>query len=129
MSLFELPFDKTPDFVNEKGVKWWIDRDTTRYAHSKLNDKVAVWYIEEPDGNQCRLITENDEILYDNTSLEAVLCYIDILCVARKPHEDKVQCPIGLREMTLTEKATQELKDILDNPNYPTHEGKEMPNG
>ena len=38
--MFDLPWDKTPDYVNEIGVKWWLDKDTTDYANKKnINNK------------------------------------------------------------------------------------------
>ena len=31
--MFDLPWDKPPEFVNEKGFKWWQDAETTGYEY------------------------------------------------------------------------------------------------
>lgn len=38
-----------------------------------------------------------------------------------------VPLPVGLCEMRLSVEEAEKLRDILDNPSYPTHAGKEMP--
>lgn len=74
-----------PDFVNDKGVKWWADKDLTRYARQKLGGDATVWYIEETNGLHTRLLTEKGEIINDDQTYEGMACHIDILSIARKP--------------------------------------------
>lgn len=81
--MFDLPWDKTPDFVNEAGVKWWADRDITAYAREKLKSKAVVFYVEEPSGYRTRLLVENDQILNDDQTYEGMCCHIDMLWAAR----------------------------------------------
>ena len=38
-----------------------------------------------------------------------------------------VPVPVGLREIPLTPEAAEEMRCRLDDPNQPTHTGKEMP--
>ncbi|RJQ30314.1 hypothetical protein C4565_00585 [Candidatus Parcubacteria bacterium] len=84
MSLLDIPWEKTPDHVNDKGVKWWVDKDTTRYAREKLGDNVVVWYTEEPNGRRTRLLTVGDEIEFETQQLEGMLFHIDMLNLVRK---------------------------------------------
>lgn len=80
------PFDdQKPDFVNDEGVKWWIDKHESHYARHKLGTDAAVWYVQETSGRRTRLLTENNEILHEDQALEGMACYIDILAIARKP--------------------------------------------
>ena len=53
-------FHKKPDFVNEQGVKWWLDKSLTMYAVDK-GLQVQVFLVEEPNGYKTRLIIENGE--------------------------------------------------------------------
>jgi hypothetical protein len=82
--MFDLPCDKPPEFVNEKGVKWWKDEHTTAYAqkenHNGKKLDAVCWYIEEPCGRRTRvLIGKNGKFLGENQSLEGIGCRIDVL--------------------------------------------------
>jgi hypothetical protein len=87
MSLIENPFDKTPDGVNELGVKWWKDDSTTKYAQQKnvhdISLDVTVVLVESPDGYRTRLILENDKPIWEGQGLEEVGAYIDWLKVQK----------------------------------------------
>jgi hypothetical protein len=43
-----------------------------------------------------------------------------------QPEED-VPLPVGLQGVRLSVEAARKIRDILDDPSYPTHAGKEMP--
>jgi hypothetical protein len=75
-----------PLSVNEIGVKFWLDKDNTRYARSKGLTDVVVFYVEDAKNIRTRLITEKGEPLWDDQSLEGILCHIDIMAIARKPY-------------------------------------------
>lgn len=83
--MFDLPWDKTPDYVNEIGVKWWLDKDTTDYANKKnINNKklnARCWFIEDTDKRRTRVLVYSDtnNILYESQSLESMLYTIDFL--------------------------------------------------
>ncbi len=58
--MFDLPWDKPPEFVNEKGFKWWQDTETTGYAQKK-NHKgkkldAVCWFVEEPNRRRTRIL-------------------------------------------------------------------------
>ena len=77
--MFDLPWDKPPEFVNEKGFKWWQDAETTGYAKGKKLDAVC-WFVEEPNGRRTRiLVSKKGEVLEENQSLEGMCCKIDVL--------------------------------------------------
>ena len=77
--MFDLPWDKQPEFVNEKGVKWWQDKETTDYAKRKKLDAVC-WFVEEPNRRRTRiLVSKKGEVLEENQSLEGMCCKIDVL--------------------------------------------------
>lgn len=86
--MFDLPWDKEPDFINEIGVKWWKDKDTTAYANKKnINNKslnATCWFIEEVNKNRTRvLLGSKGEILHETQSLENMLYMIDFLKFAK----------------------------------------------
>jgi hypothetical protein len=82
--LFEDVWSKPPDFVNEKGVKWWLDVSSTRYALSvdalgrKLKN-VQVYFTEFPDGERSRVIIDNGEAVYETKTLENLGTQLDLM--------------------------------------------------
>lgn len=74
----------TPDFINELGVKWWLEKSLTQYAQHKGLSNTRVWLVEEPSGRRTRLLVEGDAILADDQSLEGMGIKIDALSFARK---------------------------------------------
>lgn len=82
--MFDLPWDKPPEFVNEKGFKWWYDKGTTGYAQRENHDgkklDAVCWFVEEPNGRRTRvLVGTKGEVLEENQSLEGMACKIDAL--------------------------------------------------
>ncbi len=41
--------------------------------------------------------------------------------------DPEVPLPVGLRPMTLTVEAARQIEQLLDDPEQPVHEGREMP--
>ena len=82
--MFDLPWNKPPEFVNEKGFKWWQDTETTGYAQKKNHNgkklDAVCWFVEEPNGSRTRiLVSKKGEVLEENQSLEGMCCKIDVL--------------------------------------------------
>lgn len=75
---------RPPDFVNEAGVKWWVDAALTRYAVNKLGEGHAVWAVEHPSGYKTRLLTHADSVKCEAPSIEGMAIKIDILAFAAK---------------------------------------------
>ena len=77
-------FNRPPDFTNEEGVQWWIDKTLTHHARGegvggvKLPD-IVVFLVKEPNGRMTRLVTRGQEILHDDQSFEGVASYIDMM--------------------------------------------------
>ena len=63
MSILET--DNEPDFINEEGVKWWVDKGLTEYANSGETPlKMGIWIVETTDGHMTRLaVDEKQNIL------------------------------------------------------------------
>ena len=78
--MFDFPWNKPPEFVNEKGFKWWQDTETTGYAHKGKKLDAVCWFVEEPNGRRTRiLVSKRGEVLEENQSLEGMCCKIDVL--------------------------------------------------
>lgn len=72
-----------PDFVNEQGVKWWLDKDSTRYASKENSNGISLDYqifvVEEPDGRKTRLVLdEKRKPVYEHTHIESIAVWLDI---------------------------------------------------
>lgn len=80
--MFKSISESQPDFVNDLGTKWWLDKDTIFWASrgdiNLLEHDFQFWYVEMQDGFRSRLITKGKKIIYDNTSSEAIAIKIDI---------------------------------------------------
>ena len=80
-----LTFDANskPDFVNELGVKWWIDKSSTNYARNPdFNDivlDVVCYIVKFPNGKFERVIVQNGEIEFSSQKIEDIGCHIDIM--------------------------------------------------
>lgn len=73
-----------PDFINDEGVKWWLDKDLTKYANRASLDYQA-FIVMKPDGYTTRLVL--DELrkpIYDSQKLEDVAFFIDKQKLIRK---------------------------------------------
>ena len=73
-----------PDYVNEQGVKWWIDKDLTKYSFDRGFSGTRVFVVERPDGYRTRLFTEGENILAESQSLEGICSKIDIISISRR---------------------------------------------
>jgi len=85
-------FDRAPDFVNEKGVKWWKEPDATEYAQQEdafgtsLLD-VQAWLVRLPNGEISRLLIRGSEVIWEGKTLEAVGAKIDWLKLSKRAEE------------------------------------------
>jgi len=74
--------NKPPDHVNDLGVKWWLDKETTGYAqkpdiHGVSLPEVCAWMVQLPNGSYTRLLTYKGEVLMESQRLEDIGCRID----------------------------------------------------
>lgn len=62
-----------PDFINGKGIKWWLDEISTRHAREEnirgttLPD-ISAWYVEFPDGDRQYVLVDKQEPIYETQS-------------------------------------------------------------
>lgn len=86
-----LPWDTEakPDFVNEQGSKWWIDRLLTAYARNSLSKtpyaESVVFFVETADGYRSRVLICGDCEVFSDQNMEAFASKIDILRLASSP--------------------------------------------
>lgn len=74
-------FALKPDFINEK-AKFWIDHDSIDYAKSLNLKNIDIFFVEFLDTNErTRLISRDSKPLYENTSLESLLIWLDIMAL------------------------------------------------
>jgi hypothetical protein len=76
--------EKEPYFVNDIGVKYWIDEALTDWCTKENGSGVSltdhkVFRVECPDGHKTRLLVHNGQILCDSTRLEDIACKIDFI--------------------------------------------------
>lgn len=78
----------TPDFVNEKGVKWFLDKDLTRYCEREDTNGVKldmkVFIVETLDGHKTRMLIDKDGPVYENQKLEDMACHIDMIKLTQR---------------------------------------------
>lgn len=81
--------DKEPDFINEKGVKWWLDHTITKYAQTEdihgIKLEVVCWIIEMPDGYKTRvLVNKYNKVIEEDQTLEGIGSKIDIRKLSKR---------------------------------------------
>jgi len=84
---------KEPDFVNEKGAKWWFDSSLTDYARKKNLRNYRVWYVKDQDGGESFVVViqkkDKAEPVYYNSGIEFICSYIDFVSlVAERKREE-----------------------------------------
>jgi hypothetical protein len=92
-------FNTPPLFVNDEGVKWWLDESSTKYAHRVGNTGVplrnhVVYYVEFTDGTRSHVIVDQQKgaPVYEHKQLDAVGIYIDALrALAKEDLEKQIQ--------------------------------------
>lgn len=82
-------FNTKPDFVNESGTKFWVDKAVTSYAQKpdvlgRALPHVIVFYTEDDMGGKSYAITEFQEYLFTSQSLEEIGAHIDIMKIQRQ---------------------------------------------
>lgn len=80
--------DGEPDFINEKGVKWWhVDLLTDHAARAGSPGipcpDIKGWIIEMPGGQKEYVLTDDEDVIYGSPQLEAVSVQIDAIRLAR----------------------------------------------
>jgi len=79
-----LGFADEPDFINEDGTKWWLDKSTTDWAKRKDSHGTSldmiVYLVEKADGYMTRLLLDSEGNLIDEQqNLEQLAVKIDML--------------------------------------------------
>ncbi len=74
-----------PDYVNAAGIKWWLDKVLTQWAHKPLGKKkksplpkdTRVYLTEFPDGNKIYVVIMDGTPVYENKSMEGIAVWLD----------------------------------------------------
>lgn len=72
-------WDFKPDYVNEDGVKWWLDESIYQYAKIRDVTGYDFFLVECPDGYRTRVIVRQGVIIFESPRLEEIGVHIDIL--------------------------------------------------
>jgi hypothetical protein len=84
LNLSYYPWDNKiePDFINDDGVKWWVDRDLTKYTKDWRPNNLApidatVYFVQVNDYKGRVLVDDKRNILHENQALDGMCVYID----------------------------------------------------
>uniref|UniRef100_A0A6M3JLL2 Uncharacterized protein n=1 Tax=viral metagenome TaxID=1070528 RepID=A0A6M3JLL2_9ZZZZ len=78
-----------PDFVNNEGVKWWVDKGTTQYARGKdsfgtqLLD-VTCFKTELDNGYRSFVIVNGRGIVFTSQQIDTIGRHIDIMKMIKR---------------------------------------------
>jgi len=101
-SAFFTPWDTPPDAVNDAGVKWWRDDNSTSYAKSvgrmrKFQLPIQVFFAETPEKERTHLIIMNGQIVGESQSMEGVGSQIDKLYIIHQMQKKSMKPKTGRR--------------------------------
>ena len=87
-------FSTPPNFVNEDGVKWWLDKSSTQYArkadiHGTSLPNIAVFIVERLDGYRTRVLVGDNAIIAEHQGLESMAVEIDKRKFIKRTSEQK----------------------------------------
>jgi len=77
-------FGTKPDFVNDIGTSFWLDKDLTKYAKDKGLEGIRVFYVKDKVGNKGRVVIQDNEYIYESPRLEDVAIHLDIMAFQKK---------------------------------------------
>jgi hypothetical protein len=81
--MFEDMFASKPDAINEKGIHFWIDKNSNKIALDYGLKDIKVFYLKDKD-YKTRVITQNGKYIYENQKLEDILVHLDIMKLSGK---------------------------------------------
>lgn len=82
--LFGERIQQEPDFVNDQGVKWWLDHHSTSEAKKRGLSDVTVWIVCTPEEYYSRIILEGQEYEFESQQLEAIGTHLDLMKADRE---------------------------------------------
>ena len=80
---------REPDFINEEGVKWWLDKHLTDYANREDNKGISLknvkgFVVEKDDILEYVLVDyDNGSMVHSSQSLESVATHIDMMKIQK----------------------------------------------
>lgn len=81
-------FSTPPLLINELGNKFWLNETLTNWARGVDKNGVSLpwtaFFVESPTGfRTIVLVDENQQVLCENTAMDAIASYIDIHKIER----------------------------------------------
>lgn len=72
-----------PDFVNEEGFEWYINKGLTKWATAKRDGstpiEAVVFLVAKDNDPKTYAIVMDGKLVYDSMVMENVACHIDML--------------------------------------------------
>lgn len=73
-----------PVYVDDKGVKWWVDEYITQYCRQESKSggylkRFIAYVLQYPDGKLERVLICNDEIIAKSNTSEGIIAEVDKL--------------------------------------------------
>lgn len=82
MALITSLHETKPDFVNELGTKWWIEKDLTNYCKKEdqygTKLEATAFLVELVNGARSYVVVKNNQIIAESQSLETISIEIDV---------------------------------------------------
>ncbi len=82
-------FQTKPDFVNEQGTKFWLDKFNTDYAKKKGLKNTKVFFLEDKKGYKTRVIIKNGKYKSEGQVLENIGIKIDLMAFLIKKEKNE----------------------------------------
>ena len=78
-----------PDFINDEGTKWWVDKIATQYAREEdvfgiRLPSVTCFRTEQANGYRSFVIVDGRNIIFTSQQSDAIGCHIDIMKMTKR---------------------------------------------
>lgn len=78
--------DREPDFINDEGNKWWLQKITwgsSRNLAERLKAlNITWWYVELADGSKEHVVLKEQQIIKTDKNLESLGVFLDMCPIA-----------------------------------------------
>ena len=86
--------DKKPDFVNNTGFKWWLDKNLSRHAKTPNVNGTTLDYqvfrVEHPNGVRNGVILDElRELIFESQYMYAIYDKINIMKLIKERCDDR----------------------------------------
>ena len=81
--------NETPDFINDIGTRWWLDKNITKYAKDIFDQfkikkcSISAFYVETKDTEASYVLIIDNKIVAQSKSIDGIGSEIDKQAVVR----------------------------------------------